>query len=186
MDTRKFDELTVQLASGLNRRQLFKGIFGGALGLTTAGSLQRATMAQECAGIQESCAELDCCDGYGCDENDICIAIAECADIQEGCLTHEQCCEGLFCGETGICIAAAECVSEGGGCEIDENCCDDRVCGEEGVCVDGISAGTTLPNTGINPGGQGSGWMMASVAAIGSAALAAGAFLRRDGSPDTR
>jgi hypothetical protein len=115
----------------------------------------------------------------------MCIAIAECAELQEGCLTHEQCCEGLFCSDSGICIAGAECVSEGGGCEVDENCCDDRVC-DEGVCVDGISADTTLPNTGVDPREPGSPSLPISLAAIGSAAIAAGAFLRRDRSPDAR
>src|SRR5680860_1063274 len=135
MDPRRFDTLTVQIASRLTRRQVMKGMAGGALGIVVGDLAAQTTGAQACAGITDSCAAAECCEGFTCNENDICIAIAECADLGGGCQAHEQCCEGYFCGDTGICIAAAECVSEGGGCEVDENCCDDRVCGEDGLCA---------------------------------------------------
>jgi hypothetical protein len=134
MESHAFDQLTMSMATGQSRRQLLRRLVGGAIGLVAIRASASRTLAQSCAGIQESCEELECCFGYGCNEDNICIAAAECADFGEGCLTHEQCCGTYFCGETGICIAAAECADFDQVCKVDENCCDDLICGEDGKC----------------------------------------------------
>ncbi len=135
MNTRSFDSLARTMATPQSRRQLLQRLAGGAIGLAAIRAATEGSQAQTCAGIQESCVDAECCFGYGCDENNICIAIAECADFGEGCLTHEQCCGAYFCGETGVCIAAAECADIGQICKIDENCCDGLVCDASGACT---------------------------------------------------
>jgi hypothetical protein len=185
VDPRTFDTLTMTLATGHSRRRLLRRFIGGAIGLVAVGAAGGRTQAQACAGIQESCADLDCCEGYGCDENDICIAAAECADFGEGCLTDEQCCGAYFCGETGICIAAAECAEPGQRCKVDENCCGDLVCDERGACADpsgdddgsGDTA-TELPGTGAGPAASSTNWLAGAAVAAAGAAVIGGSRLR--------
>jgi hypothetical protein len=189
MDSQAFDRLTVSLATGHSRRQLLRRLVGGAIGLAAIRASAGRTLAQSCAGIQESCVELDCCFGYGCNEDNICIAAAECADFGEGCLTHEQCCGAYFCGETGTCIAAAECASLGQVCKIDENCCDDLVCDDSGACANpaddnggnGGTAATELPGTGVGSSAHASSstnWLVGVAAAAAGGALIGGSRLR--------
>jgi hypothetical protein len=142
-------------------------------------------LAQSCASIQESCADIDCCEGYGCDENDICIAAAECADFGQGCLTDEQCCGANFCGEGGTCIAAVECAEPGQRCKVDENCCGDLICDERGGCAnpfdgDDGSGGTAteLPATGAGPTVSSPNWLAGAAVAAAGAAVISGARLR--------
>jgi hypothetical protein len=189
LDTRTFDTLTVKLATGHSRRQLLRRLVGGAIGLAAIRVSAGRTQAQSCAGIQESCVDLDCCEGYGCDENDICIAAAECSDFGEGCLTDEKCCGAYFCGETGTCIAAAECASLGQVCKIDENCCGDLVCDESGACTNpaddsdgsGGTEATQLPGTGVGYSihtPSSTNWLAGVATATAGAALIGGSRLR--------
>jgi hypothetical protein len=185
MDPRTFDTLTMMLATGNTRRQLLRRIIGGAIGLSAIGAAGGRTLAQSCAGIQESCADIDCCEGYGCDENDICIAAAECADFGEGCLTGGQCCGAYFCSEGGTCIAAAECAEPGQRCKVDENCCGDLVCDERGACanpsgdVDGSGGtATELPGTGTGTTASSTNWLAGAAVAVAGASVIGGARLR--------
>jgi hypothetical protein len=190
MDPRTFDTLTVTLATGHSRRQFVRRLIGGVFGLAVIQLSPGRTLAQACAGIQESCVDLDCCDGYGCDDNNICIALAECADFGEGCLTDAQCCGAYFCGETGTCIAAAECAELGQVCKIDENCCDDLVCDDSGACIqptddsdeNGVSA-TELPDTGVGAATSSTNWLAGAVAATAGVALLGGVRLRAQPAP---
>jgi hypothetical protein len=189
MDSQAFDRLTVSLATGHSRRVLLRRLVGGAIGLAAIRASTGRTLAQSCAGIQESCAELDCCFGYGCDENNVCIAAAECADFGEGCLADEQCCGAYFCGEAGTCIAAAECAGLGQVCKIDENCCDGLVCDDSGACTnpagddDGSEgmAAKELPGTGVGSSAHDPSstiWLAGVAAAAAGAGLIGGSRLR--------
>lgn len=189
MNASWFDDLARREAVTPSRRRVIKGLLGGMLGLTALGTSGTRSQAATCAGIQESCADVECCEGYGCNEDRICIAAAECATLGQGCLTNEQCCSGhgLVCGDNKTCIAAAECATAGQGCKADSQCCGtgDLVCGDAGICVtaggtsgSGEAGGTTtLPGTGAGPGRAG-GRIAGAATAAGTAALVGGVLLR--------
>ena len=95
--------------------------------------------------------------GYGCNENNICIAAAECADLGGGCLVDEQCCGDLVCDASGTCI----------GLDGDDD-------------EDGGTAATELPSTGVgsaNASTSSSSWLAGVAAAAAGTALLGG--LRR-------
>ena len=196
MDAQIFDRMTRKLATGSSRRVLLRRFAAGFIGLAAVHATAGRTQAQTCAGIQESCAEIDCCYGYGCNENSICIAAAECSEFGEGCLVDEQCCQGYFCGEAGTCIAGAECSGFSTGCDIDDDCCSDLVCNQDGLCdapggntdggtdSGGNSDGgestdvTELPGTGSGSGNSSTPWLAGAAAITAGAALIGGARLR--------
>lgn len=196
MDDQTFDRLARKLATRSSRRALLRQFAAGMAGLVVVRATAGQVQAQTCAGIQESCETLDCCEGYGCNENFICIAAAECAELGGGCLTHEQCCQGYFCDETGTCIAGAACSGFGAGCESDDDCCDDLVCNADRLCVGpspdaGNGSGTNgetgegestdvteLPGTGAGGDNAARPWLASAAVAAAGAALIGGARLR--------
>jgi hypothetical protein len=148
MDGQRFDQITKALATGSSRRAFVRRCAAGLIGLTAVRAGAGSAHAQTCAGIQESCAEIECCAGYGCNEEKICIAAAECAQLGGGCLVDEQCCDGNVCSEDGLCVMPDE------------------------------EAATALPETGAGPAAASSGWLATATAAAAGAALLAGRRVR--------
>lgn len=191
MDDRTFDKITVWMASERSRRDLFRRFAGGIIGLAAINATTTDARAQACAGIQESCAERDCCEGYGCNEDNLCIAAAECAGLGGGCLAHEQCCQGYYCDETGTCIAGAECSGFATGCDVDDDCCGDLVCNADGLCFgpgrdagdNGGGAATELPNTGVGHTDSPANWIAGLAAVAAGTAFISGKRLREQTEP---
>jgi hypothetical protein len=153
MDGTRFDELTRKLGSGLNRRQVLRGLLGGAGAFTVASVFEQSAGAQACDPNADTvtCPEGSwhegltkkpdggCCNGNGncCSnicENNLCVAgeVPECIPEGVECSEVAPCCEGLNC-MTGVCEGVEECVEEGGNCSAGE-CCDGLVC-FEGLCL---------------------------------------------------
>jgi hypothetical protein len=129
MDDRRFDDLTRSLSNSASRRQLLKGLVGGAIGFVGAalgrGQVQAAPDQKRCAVY---CNQLF---GKGPAFRACRKACAECdADISRICFgpTGATCCEpGASC-----------CVDETGRefcCPVETECCGSTCCaGDESCC----------------------------------------------------
>ncbi len=145
VDTQRFDRLTRSLALSRGRRDALKLFAGSILGLGAVASIRPLTLAQDCSGIQEPCtSDDDCCDGFTCNETNICIALAECAAEGEGCAADDQCCGDAICC-AGFCRSIECCIDEA---DPNARCPAGTSC-FEGVCDPiGSQTGGSLPNTG--------------------------------------
>lgn len=154
MDGTRFDALTRMIGSGLNRRQVLRGLMGGAGAVTVAAVFKQGAGAQgNCDPNADTvvCPEGSfheglnkkpaggCCNGNGnccsniCTDN-FCVDGVVPACIPDGveCSQVAPCCEGLECIE-GFCDVPEECIEDGGNCSAGE-CCDGLVC-FEGLCL---------------------------------------------------
>jgi hypothetical protein len=152
MDGQRFDLLARAIARGGSRRQVLKGLAGGALagGFLGAVRAPRAAAQDECVPGGGSCETGDdCCSGL-CNQNGICY----CTDPSRppiGCPcttgTDDACGDTtLLCcpttnepGGPGICTSGMVgcnplgCHQPGESCEINGDCCQGQ-CSDEGVC----------------------------------------------------
>jgi len=154
MDTGRFDDLARAMAKGASRRDVLRGILGGAVAGAAVTVMPEAVDAQEtCAGSGEACemVEGSCCAPYTCFEA-ICDIPRGCVGAGQPCVDDFPCCadEGLTCVGDVCAVAVAD-------------------AGEEVV---------TLPETGIGDAGSSSGWLGALAA--GSAVAVAASVLRRN------
>ena len=155
MDGTRFDELTKRFSAGLSRRQVLRGLAGGAGAITVAAVFEDHAGAQACdpnadtvtcpaGSFHEGLTKKPdggCCNGNGnccsniCEEN-ICVAGTppECVPEDVECSQVVECCEGLFCAEiSGAGEFCVSCVPAGGDCS-ESDCCDGLTC-FEGLCV---------------------------------------------------
>jgi hypothetical protein len=162
MDGTRFDELTRMIGSGLNRRQVLRGLVGGAGALAVTGATRQFASAQLCA-VREDCVNVQqptcptlcpegsqpgnnrgltgtCCTGNGTCCSNICsngVCVDElpiCVDVVGGDCSELPCCDGLACSVEDDTCVEQECQTVGEICEVDENCCDGLICGG-GLCV---------------------------------------------------
>jgi hypothetical protein len=152
MDGTRFDELTKRFSAGLNRRQVLRGLVGGAGAITVAAVFEDHAGAQACDPNADTVTcpagswhegltkkpDGGCCNGNGncCSnncENNLCVGgvVPVCVPEDEECSQVVECCEGLFCAE--ISGAGESCVPAGGDCS-ESDCCDGLAC-FEGLCV---------------------------------------------------
>ncbi|HET9659527.1 MAG TPA: hypothetical protein VFP05_04300 [Thermomicrobiales bacterium] len=156
MDGTRFDELTRRFGAGLSRRQVLRGLLGGAGALAVTGATRQFAGAQacearvDCDNVQQPtcpdvCPEgsqpgnnrgLDgtCCTGNGtcCSNNcvdGVCVGglVPICAEVGESC-AEVDCCNGLACQVADSTCVEQECQEAGDICEFDENCCGDLLC----------------------------------------------------------
>jgi hypothetical protein len=157
LDSNRFDNLTRLFGAGLDRRQVIRGLLGGAGALAGLSALRpENTGAQACRAPGEVCqlnpgGGNECCPGLTCDDPG--AGNGHCSDCPQGqtfcaatgacinagaCCTDDDCdaepcqaCEGGQCVTTGeYCAAGDYCYNTGTG-----GCCTDEECGD-GVCVD--------------------------------------------------
>jgi hypothetical protein len=155
MDGTRFDELTKRFGAGLSRRQVLRGLIGGAGAITVAAVFEQEAGAQGCdpnadtitcppgsfhAGLTKK-PDGGCCNGNGnccsnsCVDN-LCVGgiVPECIPEGVECSQAVECCEGLFCAEiSGSGEFCVSCVPAGGDCS-ESDCCDGLAC-FEGLCV---------------------------------------------------
>jgi len=156
MDGTRFDELTKRFGAGLSRRQVLRGLVGGAGALTVASAFKSHAGAQgtcdpnadtvtcPAGSFHEGLTKKpagECCNGNGnccsniCEEN-FCVDgnVPECIPEDVECSQAVECCEGLFCAEiAGAGEFCVSCVPAGGDCSASD-CCDGLAC-FEGLCV---------------------------------------------------
>lgn len=127
MDDRRFDAFTRSLATGLSRRRVLKGLFGGAvLGGAAATRLDQAA-AQVCDLGQFVCDGECCPNANNCCGGDTCCPPGQCNQ------TEGVCCESFefACGtDDNTCCNSAE-----------EKCCD-------GICISRNLCCPSLPDCG--------------------------------------
>jgi hypothetical protein len=153
MDGTRFDELTKRFGAGLNRRQVLRGLLGGAGAITVAGAYTQSAEAQACdpnnpvitcpagthhAGLSKK-DNGQCCLGNGnccsnvCD-NGTCVAATgpECSEEGVECSETAPCCVdlNLECSTDDICVLV--CAEEGESCA-GMDCCEGLTCLED-VC----------------------------------------------------
>jgi hypothetical protein len=155
MDGTRFDELTKRFSAGLNRRQVLRGLVGGAGAITVAAVFEDHAGAQACDPNADTVTcpagswhegltkkpDGGCCNGNGncCSnncENNLCVGgvVPVCVPEDEECSQVVECCEGLFCAEiSGAGEFCVSCVPAGGDCS-ESDCCDGLAC-FEGLCV---------------------------------------------------
>jgi hypothetical protein len=148
MDGTRFDELTRRFGAGLSRRQVLRGLVGGA------GAITVIAVFEQQAGAQGTCdpnadtvtcppgsfhagqtkkPDGKCCNGNGncCSnvcENNFCGGLVPiCAPVGEDC-SEIDCCNGLACDESDSTCVEQECQDAGEVCEFDENCCGSLLC----------------------------------------------------------
>lgn len=90
-----------------------------------------------CAGPDESCDNMPCCEGT-CNQYDVCVLeLPECVNEGEAC-NFLPCCEGYTCSAFDECVPVEvepACVSAGQDCT-DLDCCDGLYCSEvDNRCV---------------------------------------------------
>ena len=163
MDGNKFDQLTRSLASGLSRRQMIKGLAGGAAGALgalvgarhEAGAEACREIRYPCEGGQECCPNLGCVaasfEGQserccppgqsGCGLE--CCPIGSCCQSgnQQICLTAGQCCTAATCPTpSNPCSTAGVCgeanIADGTACDDGNACTSGDTC-QAGVCTGG-------------------------------------------------
>lgn len=155
MDGIRFDELTKRFGAGLSRRQVLRGLVGGAGALAVTGATRQFADAQtceervDCESVQQpTCPDLcpagsqpgnnrgldgTCCTGNGtcCSNscvNGVCSGLVPiCAEVGEDC-SEIDCCNGLACQVSDSTCVEQECQEAGDICEFDENCCGDLLC----------------------------------------------------------
>lgn len=145
MDGHRFDEMTRRLGAGLSRRQLVRGLLGGAGALAGSTVLKQVGSAQgPCIG--RPCTDQgDCCTAFSCSTEGICVCFSghalcpetdSCYPIEGGCCDASQCGSGQAC-ESNSCVNIDPCDGvQCGPCEF----CDD------GDCISNCSTGQTCVN----------------------------------------
>ena len=125
MDQDRFDDIAKALGSGASRRQLLRGIVGGAAA-AVLGAFGRAGGARAthttCAGVGSSCGTLACCSGSYCDPYK---KVCKCGSNGQGCDSTHPCCKGFYCDPyKKIC----KCGSAGQACDSTHPCCKGYQC----------------------------------------------------------
>lgn len=168
MEGLRFDQLSLLVARGINRRTALGWIGAAAF---SGVSLRGHVKAQECPAVGAACSEnSECCDGeicggagvccYGegveCPDSTACCGGSNCRDgICQICLVEEDecsvdidCCGVLLCLE-GVCTV---CQGIDGGCRDTSECCGEMICNdgrcellEEECPGDGDVCGKELP-----------------------------------------
>ena len=167
MDGRKFDDYTKALATGVSRRQVIKGLAGGALGAAVAavfGSRSDADAAcrrirHPCEGTQECCTGLVCVEAAFEGKSERCCPPGQVA-CGTGCCAAGQCCQQgnqEVCLASGQCCTAANCPASTDPCKVatctngvcgfgnasnGTTCNDNNPCTVSDVCTGGVCGGT--------------------------------------------
>lgn len=149
MDGRRFDALTRTVGSGHSRRQVLRGLLGGAVATigtaVPAGAARRPAPTPRppsCPGQQTWQNGACTCppNTTGCGP-ECCPAGAQCCDnacCYGYCYGEELCCSSAqeWCDVTGECCPSGEICCPGYGCRAPEACCtpscDGSTCGSDG------------------------------------------------------
>jgi hypothetical protein len=172
MAERRFDELTRLIAQGRSRREVLRLIAGGLVGGVAATSVvgSQVFAQDECAGDGESCEDMDCCEGYGCNADLTCEASGGGCGLEGESCEDQDCCEGLTCSDDLACVIPDE----------GEAAAEGTPSGTGGTTT------TTAPSTGSGSanGDDDNAWLGITIAG-GAAAIGAAAILRRRASAQT-
>ncbi len=132
MDSKRFDEITKQLAASADRRAVLKRLAGGALGglfglrALEAGATHKP--GHHCTpSDQHSCPE-----GYTCVNKECVKDKPPCSGSGKGCDKTHPCCEGYYCSDKGYCKPV--CKTKDQACDEKYPCCDGYYCSDKGYC----------------------------------------------------